>query len=471
MQKESSSKKQFIGRQDEQKKLTDIYESDNFEFGIVYGRRRIGKSTLLKKFIKDKSAIYVVANEKKLELNLETFAKAIGDFFGQTHLSFSSFTDMVEYLFVNIKQKTVVVIDEFTYLINVDKAILSELQNVVDKYKDNSNLKLIISGSHVGMVEDMLAYKKPLYARKTFAIKLKEFDYYESAQFFPNFSYEDKIRAYAFCGGVPHYLSLVDDTKSIKENIIDMFIRPFAHLENELEFLFQTEFRNKANYSSVLHVVANGKTKLNEISQLSHINDTAKTATYLKPLIDMGLIEKENVFTDGKSQRRTIYKIKNNLVNFVYSFLEDNRSAHTLLTPDDFYNIIICPKLDDYVSFIFEDVCKQYLIRTNRLQNNEKILAIGRYWYNCSATKTQIEIDICTKTTNGFVVYECKWTNSLVNMIIMKELERKADGIKEFSVSEFGAFSKNGFNSDVMANYDKVFSLKNLFSSELLITI
>ena len=456
--------KYFIGRLAELEKLNQIYETDNFEFGVVYGRRRIGKSTLLKEFAKTRPAIYMVASEKNLELNLMAFAKEIGKYVGQTHLKFSSLSDMLDYLFVNIKQKTLVIIDEFTYLVEVEKAVLSELQNAIDKYKDASNLKLIISGSHVGMVEDMIAYKKPLYARKTFAIKLEEFDYYESSHFFPNLSFEDKIRVYSFCGGVPHYLSLVDDSKSVKENIIDIFVRPFAYLENELEFMFQTEFRNKTNYSSVLQVVANGKTKLNEISQMSHINDTAKTAIYLKPLIAMGLVEKEMAFADGILARKTIYKIKNNLVNFCYSFLEENRSSHSLLSPDDFYDMIIAPKLDGYVSFIFEEVCKQYLIRKNKLPDNkEKILEIGRYWHNCSITKTQIEIDICTKTVDKYIAYECKWTNTPINLTIMKDFEKKAQYVDKFPISEIGAFSKNGFTDDVVAKYNKIFSLKNLF--------
>jgi len=461
----SMQKRQFLGRQAELEKLESIYESNGFEFGVVYGRRRIGKSTLLKKFASGKPAIYMVASEKKLEFNLADFANAIGDFVGQTHLKFSSFSDMLDYLFTNIKQKIIVIIDEFTYLVEVEKAVLSELQNAVDKYKDNSNLKFIISGSHVGMVEDMIAYKKPLYARKTFAIKLQEFDYYEAAKFYPNFSHQDKILAYSFCGGVPYYLSLVDDSKNIRENIIDMFIRPFAHLENELEFIFQTEFRSKATYSSVLQVVANGKTKLNEISQASHILDTAKTATYLKPLIDMGLVEKETAFADSQAGRKTIYKLKNNLANFFYSFLEENRSAHGLLSPDDFYNICVEPKLDGYVSFVFEEVCKQYLTRKNKLPNiNEKILEIGRYWHNCQITRTQIEIDICTKTTNGFMAYECKWTNAPIDMAIMNELEKKASAVDKFPITEIGAFSKNGFTPDVTAKFNQVFSLKDLFS-------
>jgi len=463
MQETNKPQKPFIGRQLELEKLTQIYQTDNFEFGVVYGRRRIGKSTLLKSFIKDKPSIYLVANEKKLEFNLENFAREVGAFVGQTHIKFSSFSDMLDFLFTNISEKTIIIIDEFTYLVETEKAVLSELQNAVDKYKDNSRLKLIISGSHVGMVEDMIAYKKPLYARKTFAIKLGEFDYFEAAEFFPNFSPEDRIRAYSFCGGVPYYLSLVDDTKSIRENIIDMFVRPFAHLENELDFIFQTEFRSKVNYSSVLQVVANGKTKLNEISQISHINDTAKTATYLKPLIDMGIVQKERAFADSQQTRKTIYKLKNNLVNFMYSFLEDNKSAHGLLSPQDFYEIIIEPKLDQYVSFIFEEVCKQYLIRTNKMPGSEKILEIGRYWYNCRHTKSQIEIDICTKTTKGVIAYECKWTNSQIDMAIMLGLWDKAQAVDEISICEIGAFSKSGFTPGVTEKYKRIFTPKDLF--------
>ncbi|MDR3263707.1 MAG: ATP-binding protein [Clostridiales bacterium] len=457
--------KPFIGRESELAKLQEIYNSTDFEFGVVYGRRRIGKSTLLKKFAEGKSAIYLVANEKKLEMNLEAFAKIIGEKLSLSHLKFKSFSDMMEFLFENVNSKTIVIIDEFTYLVAVDKAVLSELQNAVDKYKEQSSLKLVISGSHVGMVEDMLAYKKPLYARKTFSINLKEFDYYEAALFYPRYSYEDKIRAYAICGGVPYYLSLIDDAKTLEQNIISIFIAPHAYLENELDFLFQTEFRNKVNYASILQVVANGKTKLNEISQLSHINDTAKTSTYLKPLIAMGLVDKENVFGDGKGTRRTIYKVKNNLVNFVYTFIEENQSARELLAPTDFYSIIVAPRLDEYVSFIFEDVCKQFISRRNKLPIvKDKVLEIGRYWLNDSVTKAQIEIDICTRSEKGYTVYECKWQNTKIDIATMGELEEKAGKITEFEVTAVGAFSRSGFENAVPQNYPLTYTLNEIFN-------
>lgn len=224
MEDSASDERQFIGRVNELSRLEEIFAVKKFEFGVIYGRRRVGKSTLLKEFIKGKPAIFLVANEKKIEINLDSFAREISNYTGQTHVKFSSFTDMMEYLFTCLKSKTILIIDEFTYLIKSDKTILSELQNVIDKYKNSSGIKFIISGSHVGMVEDMLSMQKPLYARKTFAIKLGEFDYYEAAMFYPGFSCEDKVRAYAVCGGIPYYLALMDDTRTFRENIISMFI-------------------------------------------------------------------------------------------------------------------------------------------------------------------------------------------------------------------------------------------------------
>jgi len=458
------NKRNFIGRISEIKRLEEIYASSNFEFGIIYGRRRIGKSTLLKEFIQKKNAIYLVANEKKIEFNLNLFANEISKITGNSHIKFSSFSDMMTYVFETIKTKMILIIDEFTYLVSNNKAILSELQNAIDKYRNDSMLKLIISGSHVGMVEDMLAYKKPLYARKTFALKLKEFDYLDASLFFPKFSYEDKIRIYALCGGIPYYLQLFDDSKTLKENIINIFIRPHASLENELDFLFQSEFRKKSVYSSILQVVANGKTKLNDISQLSHINDTAKTSTYLKPLIEMELIKKEFAFK-ASSKRRTIYKIKNNLVNFVYTFLEENRTSHNLLNPDDFYDIFIEQRLDEYVSLIFEDICIQYLIKRNKIvESSEKVIDIGHYWLNDNKSSIQIEIDICTKTLKDYIIYECKWTNSKVDIHIMFDLENKSQKINDFTVKGIGAFSKSGFTTEVKEKYARIFDLNDLFS-------
>ncbi|MCL2834124.1 MAG: DUF234 domain-containing protein [Treponema sp.] len=180
--------------------------------------------------------------------------------------------------------------------------------------------------------------------------------------------------------------------------------------------------------------------------------------------MEMELVEKENFFNDDKkSGQKSIYKIKNNLVNFIFSFIEENRSARELLSPQDFYSLIIEPRIDEYVSLIFEDVCRQFLSRLNKTEIPEKILKIGRYWINDRITKTQTEIDICAKTTGGYNVYDCKWQKARFDMSIMNDLEEKAKKISGFKVTGFGGFSRSGFTAEVQRKYSRLYTLIDMF--------
>ena len=260
----------FRGREKELKLLDTKINSGNFEFGIVYGRRRIGKTRLLQEVVKKHNAIYYVANEMGLEYNLSQLSVAVARYFDEP-FSFNSFELLFEYLAKKSKdQKIVLILDEFTYLMSTNKEILSVIQNIIDQVLIGSNMKLIISGSHVGMVEDALSYKKTMYGRSTFKLKIEPFDYYDSAKFYPNILNDDKVRLYSVFGGVPFYTSKINASKSGTGN-------------------------------------------------------TGTTSKYLDTLITLGIVEKEYCFGERANSRKTIYKVKDQLFNFYYTFVEKTR--------------------------------------------------------------------------------------------------------------------------------------------------
>ena len=214
----------FIGREKELSTLNQKIDSDKFEFGIVYGRRRIGKTELLKKVVVKHKAIYYVANEMGLDYNFKQISGVVAKYFDE-HFTFESLEALFKYLVQKSKtQRIVIIIDEFTYLIKTNPEIMSILQNIIDHLLIDSRLKLIISGSHVGMIEDALAYQKPLYGRATFKMKIEAFDYYDAAKFYPKVSNEDKVRLYSIFGGVPFYNSKIDDNRSVEDNIKTLII-------------------------------------------------------------------------------------------------------------------------------------------------------------------------------------------------------------------------------------------------------
>jgi AAA+ ATPase superfamily predicted ATPase len=453
----------FIGRAAELATLRDRYASDTFEFGIVYGRRRVGKTTLLKESVAAGKSLFFVANQTNADDNLDAFSRCIADYFGEPGIAFRSFQDAFAHLFGKSAGSTItVILDEFTYLVESDPSIMSVLQNAIDRYRQTSCLKLVVAGSQVGMIEEMLAYKKPLYGRRTFLIHLKEYDYYESSLFYPNYSSADKIRAYAVFGGLPFHLVMIDDDKPLKKNIIDLIVRNNAPLESEISLFLQAELRSVGIYSSVLLAIANGATKLSEIDTKAHVHDSSKTSGYVRILADLGIVRREICFGEKADTRKTLYRMADNFFAFHYRFIAANLTQMTVMSPDRFYATCVAPVLDHYVSDRFETVCMEYLVRKNRADTFPyPFTDIGRYWYHDRVTKTSIEIDLCIAREQGDIIaFECKWTRAPVDLKVMATLEKKSAVLPAARV---GAFSLSRVAPEVAKRYPLAFSADDLF--------
>lgn len=427
----------FIGREKELNIIENRIKSDKFEFGILYGRRRIGKTRLLQEVVKGHGAIYYVANEMGLDRNLQQLSRVLAAYYDEP-VTFESYEDVFKYLVKRSKEeKTILIIDEFTYLMSDGQEILSVLQNIIDHELANTNLKLLISGSNVGMIEDALSYKKPLYGRSTFKIKLEPFDYYDTAKFYPGMSAEDKVRLYSVFGGIPFYARQVDDKKTVKENILNLIIEEGAIFANETEFFLSQEVRSITNYGKIIHAIATGASRLNEITIKSALSNTGQVSNYLDTLRTMGIVQKEVCFGEGNRSRKTIYRLKDQLFNFYYRFIEGKKSQKTIMEAQYFYELIIAPYLDEFVSLEFENICKEFLIRKYK----NTIEEIGRYWYNDPRKKLDLEIDIVMKEAGQLYVFECKWTNSVLDQKIMRQLQEKATYL---GPAKIGFFSRSG---------------------------
>lgn len=433
----------FVGREKEINILTSKINSKGFEFGILYGRRRIGKTKLLQELVKNHNAIYYVANEMGSDHNLQQFSRTVADYFNQP-FTFSSYEDLFMFLGKkSIEEEVVIIIDEFTYLMASSPEILSVLQNIIDQHLLSSKLKLILSGSHVGMLEDAISYNKPLYGRSTFKLKLEAFDYFDAAKFYPNAPVEDKIRYYSVFGGVPFYASKIDDKLSFQENVISLIINDGAIFEDEVSFFLSQEVRSVATYGKVLHAISSGASRVNEISTKSGIADSGNTTKHLDLLIQLGIVEKIISFGEGLNSRKSIYKIKDQLFMFNYKFLERYRSQKTIMDAQSFYIKYVEPHLNELISFEFEKIAMQYLIRKFRNEIEE----ISSYWYNNSKLKQDIEIDIVMRRNGLLYAFECKWTNSPIDQKVESQLLSKIPHLGENV--KIGFFSKSGFSSNI----------------------
>lgn len=278
--------------------------------------------------------------------------------------------------------------------------------------------------------------------KSTFKIKLTPFDYYDASKFYPNMTDEDKVRLYSIFGGVPFYTNKIDDTKSLKENIIDLIIDKGAIFESETNYFLTQEVRSISSYGKILMAIANGATKLTEITTKSGTSNTGTTSKYLDVLSTLGIIEKEYCFSESRNSKKTIYKIKDQHFNFHYTYIEKNITRKEIMNSSTFYDQIVAPYLDEFVSFEFENVCREYLIRTNRLTIQE----IGRYWYNDAKQKKNIEIDIIMKNNDLLYAYECKWTNTKIDAKIVSILKYRT---QIFNSIQLGLFSKSGYDENL----------------------
>ena len=412
----------FIGREKELNALEKLYISNKFEFVVIYGRRRVGKTALINKFLDDKKAIYFMGVESNTKQNLENFSKSIIEYDSgiETETSFLSFQAALEYVFkLSQKERLILTIDEFPYVARSSKSLSSTLQLLIDKYKDSSKLMLILCGSSISYMEDhVLAYKAPLYGRRTAQMKIMPFDFEETCHYFKKFSNEEKALIYGIVGGTPQYLIQMDDTLSVEDNIKNTFLNPISFLYEEPINLLKQEVREPAIYTAIITAIAKGASRMSEISNQINENTNVCSA-YIKTLMNLGIIQKETPYGE-KASHKAIYSIEDNMFRFWYRFVLENNSIIARGATDLVYKRIE-PKLSDYMGKIFEDICKQYLWK--QLLTNKcpvEFTSLGRWWGNDPIEKCQTEIDIMGEQDKNTALFaECKWTNEKVNQSVL----------------------------------------------------
>lgn len=437
----------FIGRERELKALEKLYISNKFEFAVIYGRRRVGKTALINRFIGDKSAIYFMGVESNEKQNLENFSKSIIEYISgiETETAFLSFQAALEYVFkLAEKERLILVIDEYPYVARSSKSLASTLQLLIDKYKDTSKLMLILCGSSMSYMEDhVLAYKSPLYGRRTAQIKLLPFDFEETCHYFNNFSDEDKALIYGIVGGTPQYLLQMDDRLSVEDNIKNTFLNPISFLYEEPVNLLKQEVREPAVYTAIITAIAAGASRMSEISSKVG-EDTNVCSTYIKNLINLGIVQKETPYGE-KSSRKSVYSIEDNMFRFWHRFVLDNNSVIARGATELVYKRIE-PQLSDNMGKVFEDICKQYLWK--RLLAGEcpvEFTSLGRWWGNDPIEKSRAEIDIIGEQDKATALFgECKWTNEKVDLGVLETLVKRS---RLFSYKKiyYYLFSKSGF--------------------------
>ena len=360
----------FYGREQQKKSILDLINKDEQMISLIYGRRRIGKSELIKQSLKETGvqSIYYECKQTAEQNNVDSIAEIIAETFDFPKPAFKDIEEVLNYLFKKAEDIPIVLVfDEYPYLRENVKGLDSIIQSIVDKYKDTSHMKFIICGSYVDSMKELLKKQNPLFGRIDLTIDLKPMDYYESALFYNDYSDEDKVRIYSVFGGIPYYNRLIDTKKSVKENIIELIAAPGARLENEVSMYLSSELSKMTNANEVFEALSKGFSKYKDILDQSNVSSGSTLIDILDKLINMDIVKKEAPINDENNKKKSRYSISDNFSLFYYKYIFRNMSRRNIMNSETFYNKYINDDFEnEYVPKIFEDICKQYLIRQNK---------------------------------------------------------------------------------------------------------
>lgn len=440
----------FIGRKTELQQLNTLYKQDKFQCVIIYGRRRVGKTTLINEFIKDKDAVYFTGIESTAKDNLENFSRSIAALNNANTDNAPVYKDfrsaLTEIDAIAKSKKIVLVIDEYPYLARSYRPISSLLQELIDtKFKNNANLFIILCGSSMSFMEkQVLGYQSPLYGRRTAQFHIRPFTFYEAAAYYKNFSNEDLAVVYGITGGIPLYMSFITDTLSLKDNIINTFLTPSGYMYEEPFNLLNQELREPAMYNAIIRAVATGSSRISEIASKVGIENAAATS-YIDKLIELGIIEKEvPAGTAGKS-RKSIYGIKDGMFRFWYKFIPENNILVQRNMPEAAWTNIQ-PHINEYMGKVFENICADYLLE-NYTNLPVQFQNFGRWWGNNPKMKREEEIDIVAANNDKAILCECKWRNEKTDKDVLETLLERRKLLPWFNECYYYIFSKSGFTA------------------------
>jgi len=442
----------FVGRKRELTKLEEMYHHNQFECAVFYGRRRVGKTTLIDHFCQKKKAIFFTAVEATAKDNLAAMSRAILSVTspGLSLPAFASYEDLFVCLDgVCKKERLILVIDEFPYLAESYPAISSMLQAHIDHVWKNSPLFLILCGSSMSFMEhQVLGYKSPLYGRRTAQFKVHPFTFFEATEMLSAFNQEDQAVLYGVTGGIPEYLSRIDAQKNRDNNLIDLFFDESGRLFEEPVNLLKQELREPASYHSVISAIASGASRLNEIATKTGL-ESSGCSSLLSSLIELGIVRKEIPVTEVRS-KKTLYRLEDSMFSFWYRFVRPNISGISRGIGPALFENQVKPQINHFMGYVFEEMCKQYLFLPEVYQNAPFAYSqIGRWWGNNPVEKCQEEIDLMAFHGDQALFCECKWQNELVKMDVVTALKRRGE-IFNYLNKYYIIFSRSGFSENVL---------------------
>lgn len=419
----------FVDRKNEIERLTRVTQADESQLIVVYGRRRIGKSTLIQKVLVPGKDVYFQADETQTANQLRLVAKAISTVVkGFDRVTYSDWSSLLETLNYRVTEKITICLDEFPYLVKSFNALPSVIQQFWDTASPRFNL-ILCGSSQQSMYSDVLNDKSPLYGRANCIIKLQPIALPFLQEAITGLSAKDTITNYAFWGGVPRYWKLLSGEGSLENALRHLLLTPDGTLADEPSRLLRDELRDLTLSRTLLSTIGSGANRLSEIAGRLDKNASELTAP-LRRLIEMGFIEREMPFgEDPKNSKRSIYRIKDEFMDAYYRFIAPNLSLIGLGREDAVWNII-STDINSYVGNHWEKFCRRAISG----QNVDGITygLASRWWgtvYDKTAkTGRQMELDVVAMSIDKkhLFVGECKWTSPECASRLLANLAQKA---------------------------------------------
>ncbi len=443
----------FVGREEELNALERMYEKDDFQMAVIYGRRRVGKTSLIDEFVKNKPVLYFTAQQKTFRQNLELFSAAAYAAFSlpASLPSFSSWSAALDFVAEQIQTRQgdaplVFVFDEFPYAAEADSSLPSVLQAAIDHGFKQTRLRLILCGSNEGFMEgEVLGSKSPLYGRRTMQMRLLPFDYLDAARMLPDADPETLVAYYATFGGTPYYLSQIDVRKTYEENVAALLFDRLGMFCEEPLMLLRQELNEPAGYNSVLDAIGSGATKPTRIAEKAGVNQNS-VGKYLRIMADLGIVEKVAPLGGGTASKSSMWCFSDPFFSYWYRF-----ASPYIGTIEEGGGQAVVPYatsgqvFETYVGKQFEAICLQWVRRESKAGRMPfPVLEFGRWWGTDPRGLETCDIDVVA--ANGIeravLLGECKWRNSFDESEAVRVLEERSELLDGFTKRHFMLFSK-----------------------------
>lgn len=422
---------------------------------MIYGKRKIGKTTLIKKALEAEeiSGIYYECIKGSLEDNISLLTgELVRTGVLPAHVSFQSFQNLFSFLDA-MNRRTVIVIDEYPYLkvMNEGKLVDSVFQNVIDN--SMNHLNLILSGSHVGMMREMLEDDNSLYGRFKAVIRLGELSYLEAAAFYPEKSAYEKIGFYSVFGGSPYVNEQLDPSADLRKNILNTVLNPGSTVSLYAENLLISDFRNRLNAERIFAALGNGKMRYSELERALRLDKTGVLNRQLKALTDMEIVIKSTPINHPEDNKKTRYSIDDNLLRFYYTFVYKNKSALQMLGEQAFFDEYIEPKLTGFIAARFEAIGRAYFSLLAKSAKLPGARNIGSLYYDDPVNRKNGEFDIAIAYSDHYDIVEVKYYIGALSYGEMRKEAAQVMAIPDIRIGNIGFISAGGFQGGTEGFY------------------